>query len=502
VAGDTVSIGPFIGGLNTQSDEGAVNDDELVICQNFEVELDGSLRSRAPLVTRNVALPSASGWRMLGYFTNSSGVTFPVGAIANGGTYYLSGTSWLLITGSLTASAVAQFNGKLYLLSNYSASGGTWDGTSYVADSAMPKGTSIVAYKGRLWVSDTTQVRYSSVIVDSNFWTLGGTYGGSFKVAGGDGQSNVKLVLAYGNLLIFRTTSIWSFSYSTDPAYGQQSQLIAGVGLDSPDALESFEGIIYFMYNGAAYTLNGANTSQINPQVPFKSSSRISNYAPFSVSVVNRKIIFSYYDVMYVWNLRSRTWTTWTTPAYAGVGKFLIYQGALTGDNTTYITHSSYSSRGTQTLFFTDVYTSEAESDSYTSIARTKTFDYATPDHFKRIFWWGVDMLSRVSVTGQLLPVVARSTVTWGQVRQLTWGQLRQRTWGSPAAPSIDTSITAPALSGSSRAFYRFPRAMRFRRMRYQVSLTSNGSMSQAPNKLFGMETVVSVKQLVPRQVS
>lgn len=498
MAGETVTAGPFIGGLNTQGDEGAINDDELVVCQNFEVELDGSLRSRAPFVSRGLSWVANA--RILGYYTDAAGGTFPIAA-AGTVTYALVGNVWTTITNTFAAIAVQQFNNKLYLLSNGAASGGTWDGTTFVADSTMPKGLSIASFKGRLWVSDSTQVRYSAVVVDSNFWTQGGTYGGSFKVGGGDGQMNVKLMLAYGNLLIFRSRSIWSFSYSTDPAYGDQSQLVGGVGLSSQDSIEMFEGLIYFMYEGSAYVLNGANATQLNTQVPFVSVNRVGCYLPFSVSVLNRKVIFSFYDVAYVWNLRSRTWSTWTTPAFTGIGKFIPFQGALTNDAMSYIGHSNYT-RGTQpTLFFTDAYSTESEPVPYDSVALTKTYDYATPDHFKRLFWWGADMLARVPVTGTLRPVVYATQVTWGQIRQGTWGQLLQRTWGSPATPSYDAAYTVAA-QGINRVFFRFAKSLRFRRIRYQIKVTSTGSSTTGPNKLFGIETVVSVKQLVPRQVS
>src|SRR5690349_15024569 len=43
-----LKIGPYAGGINTYSDVSAIADDELADCVNFDIDLDGSMKSRPP----------------------------------------------------------------------------------------------------------------------------------------------------------------------------------------------------------------------------------------------------------------------------------------------------------------------------------------------------------------------------------------------------------------------------------------------------------------------
>lgn len=515
MSGQPVPAGPFVGGLNTLSDPGAIADVEMVVCDNFEVDPDGALKTRPPFVDTGVdALLGASGdFRLLGTYYDSTGAPRLVAAVGANGTAYFNGTGWTTITSTFAASAVVQFNGVLYLLAPIGvAVSGYWNGTTFTADPNMPHGNAIVAYKSRLWVSTGNSViQYSSVTPDGNFWTIGGTAGGQFTVNAKDGQSVVGLMVAFGSLLIFRTTSVWQFTYSTDPAYGAQQALVPDVGLSSADALAQFENIIYFMFDGKAYVLNGANATQLNVNVPFRATSRVGIYQPYSVSVVGRRVIYGYYDTQYVWNLRSRTWTTWTS-AYSGIGKMLQVSGADTGDSAVYLTASSVSvsltgTRGASTLFFTDGYGQATEAAPFTARMQTKTYDYGTPFNYKRLFHWGADLIFKSQVTGAVVPVVYATQVTWGQLRAMgrTWGQLLNYTWGQPAVGSFDATTTIPGASAGTapiRKAVRFGKSLRFQRIYFTLSFVVDGSTTTSPAKVFGIETFVDEKQLVSRQIS
>jgi len=68
--GEAIQVGPFVGGLNTFSDETAIADNELVVCNNFELDLDGSLLSRPPIVDRGITFPlgATGNVNLLGYY--------------------------------------------------------------------------------------------------------------------------------------------------------------------------------------------------------------------------------------------------------------------------------------------------------------------------------------------------------------------------------------------------------------------------------------------------
>jgi hypothetical protein len=156
--GESIQIGPFVGGLNTFSDETSIADNELVVCENFELDLDGSLVSRPPLVYRGVNLPlgATGNANILGYYYGPGNVPYLLASDGLSKTYYFNGTVWVLITNTIAATAMAQFDNKAWLLAPFGSTnpGGSWSPTAgFVAEAQMPRGDTIVAHKQRLWVA-------------------------------------------------------------------------------------------------------------------------------------------------------------------------------------------------------------------------------------------------------------------------------------------------------------------------------------------------------------
>jgi hypothetical protein len=98
--GEPIQVGPFVGGLNTFSDPTAIADNELVVCENFELDLDGSLKSRPPIEDLGIDFPlEATGdMEFLGNFQVSETVSYLLASDGDSKTYYFNGTAWVLIT--------------------------------------------------------------------------------------------------------------------------------------------------------------------------------------------------------------------------------------------------------------------------------------------------------------------------------------------------------------------------------------------------------------------
>lgn len=514
-----VVAGPFSSGLNTQVDPNSIADDELVVCDNFEVDVDGSLRTRPPFVDRGTSLTLAATGnpRFLGYYYVSATTKYLIVADGNTSTWYFNGTSWTLITDTVSAVAICQFNGTLYLLSNSGGpvASGTWTPAGgFVADNNMPKGTSIVAYKSRLFIASdgggsTPSRIYYSAVLGNTLWSAGNAF---FDVNAGDGQGNVALYVLSGSILIFRSSSIWSFSYASDPTFGAQQVIIPDVGLSTADALEVANGALYFIYNGRAYQYSGGSVQQLNPKVPFVAGLRTNCYRPFVVSVFNNRVIFTYYDTLYVFSLRSRTWTTWHSPSYTGIGKIIQWSDATAGDMPVAFAHSNFSvpaggTRAAKILYLTDGATTEAEVNGYSCVMQTKIFDFGSPTAFKRLFGWGANLVFRGPIQATIMPVQYSSPITWGQLRTSgrTWGTSRLYTWGQPALSDL-SAVTA--LSGQASAFgpqlryVKFLQNMRFRRAYFKMLFTVDGSTATAPGRIFDLIAHLTVKERVSRQVS
>jgi hypothetical protein len=332
-------IGPFAGGLNTYDDPTAVKDTELVEALNWDPGLEGSLRSRPPFqnIFKPLPLGVGGGMKFLGFFYGSASTYHLIASDGISSTWAFNGTAWSLITSTFSASAIAQFDNKAWLTSPVGEvdPGGYWTpGGGFVADADMPRGDTIVSFKSRLWVSpgkgnaNGTRVYYSKVLGQPNFWQSP-----SFVDVGqGDGQEVVLLTTYYNTLVAFRTQSIYAFSFNADPAQGSVALLVPGVGLTSKDCLIAYENYLYFMYDEKAYAFINNSAQQINLKVPFTATSQANITIPFSVSLFNNRAIFHYYDTMYVYSLRTKTWTRWKSPEHGAIGQIMSPQGILTDE--------------------------------------------------------------------------------------------------------------------------------------------------------------------------
>lgn len=548
--GNSVLAGPFAGGLSTYNDPTSISDNELVSCDNFDIDTDGSLKSRPPFVDRGTTFPLAAtgNMRILGYYYASAAglnTAYVVASDGNSATYYFDGTTWHLITSSLSATGMLQFNGALWLVAPTGVCGSWTPGGGWVADTWCPNGESITAYKSRMyvaagasaasrslvssgnttgaigtvtgWVPDVTDIYYSAVLGQSPWLpvTSGANQSpgiNAFRINSGDGQAVVALLNNQGTLYVFRTASIWTFSYASSPAQGVVSVLVPHIGLADAQAFEAFENYIYFMFDGRAYTLFAGLATLFNPKVPFVAGSRAGIYTPFAVSVFNRRIIFTYYDTLYVYSLRSQTWATWHSSTYSSIGKIVQFTGVLTQDIPVAVTHPSLGvgASGTRTaklLYLTDAFTNEAETGGYVCSMRTKTYDYGAPTNYKRLFWWAVDATYRAGLTAQIVPEVFSYQVTWGQLRAMsrTWGQMLSYTWSNPSAGDLSATTQVSGVGaglGPMRKTIRLLKNMRFKQAYFVVSLVVDGSTKTCPARIFLLETFVLVKERVSRSVS
>lgn len=537
--GNVVIAGPFQGGIDTYNDPTSIQDNEMVVCDNFEVDMDGSLKSRPPFVDRGTSLPlgSSGNIRILGYYYQSSAGVNTALVVASDGlssTYYFSGGTWHLITSSLSATGMIQFNGQLWLVAP-TGTCGYWTPTGgWVGDTWCPNGESIAVFKSRMYViagasaaartqvssantavPDVTDVYYSAVLGESPWQAVtSGTNQSpgisTFKLNAGDGQANVALLNYQNTLYVFRTASIWTFSYASNPSSGIVNLLVPNIGLADAQAITAYENYIYFMYEGRAYTLFAGLATIFNPKVPFVTSSRTNIYQPFAVSAFNRRIIFSYYDTMYVFNLRSQNWTTWHSQG--GIGKIVQFTGALTSDVPVAVAHSnvavsSGSSRSATLFYLTDAFSEEAEAGgNYVCTMQTKTFDFGAPANYKRLFWWAVDATYRAGFSASIVPLVFSTQVTWGQLRTMgrTWSQMLNYTWGSPSTGGLQASTTTPLNIGASplRKTTRLQKNERFKQAYFTVALTVDGTTTTSPARIFLLELFVLVKDRVSRTVT
>ena len=505
-------IGPFAGGLNTYDDPTAVKDTELVECLNWDPGLEGSLRSRPPFRNLNkpLTLGVSGNMRMLGFFYGSGGTYHLIATDGFSSTWSYNGTAWSLITNTFAATSMAQFDNKAWLASPVGEAdpGGYWTpGGGFVADADMPRGDTIASFKSRLWISpgrgntNGTRVYYSKVLGQPNFWQAAAFV----DVGQGDGQDIVLLTTYYNTLVAFRTQSIFAFSFNSDPAQGAVTLLVPGVGLTSKDCVIAYENYLYFMYDEKAYQFVNNNAQQINLKVPFTATSQNGISIPFSVSLFNNRAIFHYYDTMYVYSLRTKTWTRWKSPQHGAIGQIMSPAGVLTDE--AYVNPSANvplgGGRTAKLLYIADEFTNATE--TYTCELQTKNYNYQISSNFKRLFWWGVDAVFRTRIRGWAVPVVHHSQVTWGDLRTgaVKWGALLGGTWSSPFIGDLSV-VSDYNLQGTGpvRKFVKMFKSLRFRQIYFKIVFDTDGSIGTAPINVFTLTAYIGTKETVSKTVS
>lgn len=512
--GDPVQIGPWVGGLNTYSDPTAVADNQAVTIENMELDNDGSLKQRPPIVDLAIPFPLGATGNMsiLGYYYAPGSVAYLLASDGLSSTYYFNGTAWTLLTNTVAATAMVQFNNQAYLLAPVSSAnpGGRWDPSSgFTAEPNMPKGDSIIAYKFRLWIAlgrdaiaNGTRMYFSKVL-----GTVGGIWVASpdfIDIGAGDGQNIVALCVYYNSILVFRSSSVFSYQFQSDPSTGIASLILPGIGLSDKDALVSYESYLYFMYDDRAYEFLNTRATQINQSVPFRAISRTGIYKPFAVSIFGSRAIFSYYDVMFVFNLNTRTWTSWRSPSRGAIGRIVTLSSTSQFDQA--ILHSSNAvatggSRSAKTMRITDAFTTDTETFQCTLL--TKNYNYNTSGAYKRLFLWGVDAIFRSNLVAIVTPIVYNYAVTWGALEAFTWGAAGHFTWGQPISGTLATQTNATTAGGGAiRKFIKLKGRLRFRQVNFKLVFDTDGSSSSSPVRIFTITTYVKAKERVVKTVT
>jgi hypothetical protein len=502
MGGSPIRLGPFAGGLNSLSDPTAVADSELVDVINFELDLDGSLTSRPPIIISGNAPGQI---RLLGYVVDTGGTSYLIGSTATA-TYYFTGGSWTLITSTVGAISMVQFADKAWLLAPVGSAnpGGSWvPAGAFTAVSAMPKGKAIVAHKNRLWVApgkDATsagsRIRFSSV-TDPTSWDVNNY----LDVSAGDGQNVTDITVYQNSIMVFKNDSTYNFSYDSSPDRGVVSRISATQGASDINCVVAYENVLFVYHEGNIYELINYSFSRINTKVPFRVDNTVPQtfIIPVAMSLFNDRLIVRHFDRIYTYNLKTRTWTRW---ASSRVFAYFILEpkNNLITDVPTAYAGSAIS--GDTALFkIQDIFNLD-NVESIQCYVRTKNYDYQISSHFKRLMWWGADVVSQGDVSVIANPIVFSSLITWDQVANAATGWDALQTWDQllDALPVVTDSI--PTVGAGSRKFLKFMKSLRFRQIYFEVTINTDGTVKTAPVKLFNLTTYIATKQQVGKSIS
>jgi hypothetical protein len=133
---------------------------------------------------------------------------------------------------------------------------------------------------------------------------------------------------------------------------------------------------------------------------------------------------------------------------------------------------------------------------------KTKNYDMADSHHFKRLMWWGADLLTTRDITGAANPIVLNFRTTWASVAALRWNQVTTRPWDTPLASPVTIQTVATNSSTAGRLFAKFLKSFRFRQINFELTLLNNGTLGEGPARAFTITAIVGSKQTVSKQVN
>lgn len=527
-----ISLSDWSQGLNNVNDLSTMADGELAQLDNLEVDLNGNLVARPPVV--KVGTSPSGKVEILGYYTNS-GVTYAVAAVTGEGTYLynLSSNSWGTKITTIVGSGCAQFNNELFICSS-TTSGGFWNGTTftilnaayYATDGAykkMPAGDQIVLHKQRLFIiSQETgkqpgaRVFYSRIndvvnlttIYEWNIWGKPGDdlLGGKdfFDVSPGDGQSITALVSGSDEIFIFRNRSTYYFKYSVDIVNDSYLQQVDGsIGADNRHCVTKYEFSYLVLSNGKFYRFVSYLYYPLNEQKKLELRPKaLSGYDIYSsVSVIGRRAIIWYGGQIYTVSLELGTWATWSSvhePAYFKLAPRSV--GDVSSDVAYGITGLTGGQYG---IYRVKESLNSVDSEQMTHTLQTKAYDLDAPGSWKRMYYWETDLYTQNDITGTATPIQAiSSTPSWDSLEMYTWDQLSSGTWDQPAEPNSDV-VTEVTYDGVNpyRVSVAFRRDLRFRRCAFKVQTTSDGTTAEGPVRISSITIHAAIKQSLPQMI-
>lgn len=346
MAGQPVRIGPFVGGLNNISTAGESKDEEVVDLVNFELALDTSLISRPPLVAVSSSRESLK-WEILGVYRVTAsdwyvivqqpvGVEYKIRAYANGNFASVPIEIKTLAAGNAVKGYV-QYNNYGYFLVNPNSSVPCfrWLRTGAATDIAtMPKGTVLVSWKDRLWVTGSGSSINGNYIWFSTVDAAGpkpDTWATTdfINIDPGSGGLNTAMLPLTSTLLIFKEDATYRFGFPGAVKNGEVINVSRQIGAAGPNSVIGFENYCFVYDQGRIYELINTKFTQINLGVDFGKNAGINvdSTAPgVDISVVGRRLIVRYFTSLYVYSVDTRTWTQWQS--FAGTpGKFVEMPG-------------------------------------------------------------------------------------------------------------------------------------------------------------------------------
>lgn len=134
---------------------------------------------------------------------------------------------------------------------------------------------------------------------------------------------------------------------------------------------------------------------------------------------------------------------------------------------------------------------------------RTRGIDMGSPQTWKRLYWWGIDIKTYFNTVAVAIPGSKEPRVFWRELDNYTNSQLRQGTYRNPLSwilrsVSVFNRHSAEYdISEDGRFFKKLAKALRFQRISFEFETITHGTLATGPAKLFTITPMVKDKRVV-----
>ena len=439
--GQPVKIGPFTGGLNNVSLAGESKDTEVVELVNFELALDTALVSRPPLeIVTGTSVTQPNQWDVLGVYRVTASSWFAIVLAPTGattfevrayslGNFSLAPVVIKTITGvNNRIVSFVQYNDWCYFNVNEGASdtGFRWKTGTLENIATMPRGNVMISWEDRLWITASgiattgNYVWFSTVDATGpkpNTWNTAVDF---FNVDPGSGGLNTAMLALTNSLLIFKEDATYRFSFPVAPKNGDLSNMSRMIGAASKNSVIGFESYAFVYDQGRVYELINTKFTQINLNVDFRNGIGLNaNANGVDLSIVNRRLVIRYFNTLFVYGVDTRTWSQWSS-VNGTPGKFYELPTDSSSASPSNYLAASRNIGQVKLLRMVDEYSNRTAVETIECWIKTKAYDYQANSVFKRLFLWGLDVMTTRPVEMQAIPLGKKRTVTWDELESYT----------------------------------------------------------------------------------
>jgi hypothetical protein len=264
-----------------------------------------------------------------------------------------------------------------------------------------------------------------------------------------------------------------------------------------------YENSLYVYHEAAIFQINNWNFTLVNLKVPFVD---IVKWAfavqDATLSILRDRLVVRHFDGVYVFGLRTGTWTKWDSTAQFDFFLNVPQDDVTSSDEYVGFSRETSNADDDRVMYLFKNKWTVGDLENMTCYVVTKVFDFGVPYTYKRLFWWGVDFISRKDLSYIVHPISQTRTVTHNMLAAYTHNAIIGSNY-QPLDVSIDVTdnFTVSNISGN-RMFAKLLKSLRFRQISFRITGTTDGSSTQGPLRIFNLVAFVDNKEQVVKQIS